>query len=120
MIEIEKYPCKDTNEATERERYWFETLSAGLNTHRPQITQQEIAEWKKEYKIQYRIENADKIKESSIKYRIENADEIKERKKQYRIANADKIKEYKRQYRIANADKIKEYSIKYQQSKRLV
>ena len=27
MIEIEKYPCNDKNEAKARERYWLETLN---------------------------------------------------------------------------------------------
>ena len=32
MIEIEKISCKDRNDATKRERYWLEELSAKLNT----------------------------------------------------------------------------------------
>ena len=28
MIEIEKYPCNDKNEACARERYWYELLNA--------------------------------------------------------------------------------------------
>jgi hypothetical protein len=31
MIEIEKYPCHDKNEARARERYWYELLNANLN-----------------------------------------------------------------------------------------
>ena len=31
MIEIEKFPCNDENEAKARERYWLELLSANLN-----------------------------------------------------------------------------------------
>jgi len=31
MVEIEKYPCKDRNEAGARERYWYEQLNANLN-----------------------------------------------------------------------------------------
>ena len=32
MVEIEKYPCNDSNEACARERYYYELLNAKLNT----------------------------------------------------------------------------------------
>ena len=35
MIEVEKYPCNDGNEARSRERYWIETLKATLNERTP-------------------------------------------------------------------------------------
>ena len=35
MLELEKYPCKDKNEATLRERHWVDLLSATLNTNNP-------------------------------------------------------------------------------------
>ena len=35
MIEIEKYPCLDHNEATKRERYYYELLNANLNMVSP-------------------------------------------------------------------------------------
>ena len=35
MIEIEKYPCKDKNEALARERHWLEELKAKLNVRSP-------------------------------------------------------------------------------------
>jgi hypothetical protein len=28
MVEVEKYPCKDANEATAKEREWFERLNS--------------------------------------------------------------------------------------------
>lgn len=31
IIEIEKYPCNDGNEARARERHWYETLKADMN-----------------------------------------------------------------------------------------
>jgi len=42
MIEVEKYPCKDINEASARERYWYEILNANLNMSVPNRT---IQEW---------------------------------------------------------------------------
>ncbi len=36
MIEIEKFPCNDRNEAAARERYWFEQLNTkNMNTKKP-------------------------------------------------------------------------------------
>jgi hypothetical protein len=35
MLEIEKFPCTDSNEADSRERYWIETLKATLNSQVP-------------------------------------------------------------------------------------
>ena len=42
MLEIEKYPCKDRNEAQVRERYWIETLNANLNKQVPTRTKRNI------------------------------------------------------------------------------
>jgi predicted GIY-YIG superfamily endonuclease len=41
MIEIEKYPCNDKNEATARERYFVELYKANLNNNIPNRTYQE-------------------------------------------------------------------------------
>ncbi len=41
MIEIEKYSCNDSNEAIARERHWYETLKANLNTDYPGRTANE-------------------------------------------------------------------------------
>ena len=38
MIEIEKYPCNDKNEACKRERHWIEILKANLNIQIPSRT----------------------------------------------------------------------------------
>ena len=43
MIEIEKYPCNDVNEARSRERHWIELLDARLNTNMPN---RNIIEWR--------------------------------------------------------------------------
>jgi hypothetical protein len=48
MLEIEKYPCVDGNEARLRERYWFEQLQATLNTYTPIITKEEDIQRRKE------------------------------------------------------------------------
>jgi hypothetical protein len=54
MIEIEKYTCEDKNEATARERYWYEELKATLNACVPARTKQEYYEKHKEDREQKR------------------------------------------------------------------
>jgi hypothetical protein len=65
MIEIEKYPCNDINEATARERYYYELLNAKLNTNYPGRN-------KTEYNKDYYQDNQDNFKE----YRENNKDKI--------------------------------------------
>jgi hypothetical protein len=66
MIEIEKYPCKDVNEACSKEREWFENLNSNLNTNYPQRSLSEYQQDNKEkinqYKEQYRENNKDKAR----------------------------------------------------------
>jgi hypothetical protein len=60
MIEIEKYNCNDKNEASARERYWYENLKANLNSNCPNQTNKESSK-------EYRINNKEKIKEKRNK-----------------------------------------------------
>ena len=70
MIEIEKYPCNDSNEAGKRERYWYELNHATLNTMYPGRTH---AEYVKENHAYFLL----KYKQ----YHIEHKEEINERKR---------------------------------------
>ena len=66
MIEIEKYSCADDNEATTRERYWYEQLNGTMNTLNPHRSQAERWIINAGYSAQrkeYRKENKDKISE---------------------------------------------------------
>lgn len=87
MLEIEKFPCNDGNEARSRERYWFEQLNANLNTLIPNRGQREYQESVKE-KIRDYHKGYDK------EYRQKNKDRITE----YYEANKDKLLEYKKQW----------------------
>jgi hypothetical protein len=58
MVEIEKFPCKDTHEATARERYWYENLNSQLNTFYPHRS-----------RVEYREDNEDKISQQRQCYR---------------------------------------------------
>jgi hypothetical protein len=89
MIEIEKYPCKDANEASAKEREWFEILNS-LNTHVPNGMSRH------DYKtdsIQYHKDNRDILLLQSIQYPKNNRDQILIRKKQYYDNNRQKVME---------------------------
>ena len=88
MIEIEKYPCKDGNEAKARERYWFEQLNSSLNASLTIIFEDEVQ---------------DKIKEKSRKYRERHGHKVEyrlnksENQRIYRELNREKINQRKRE-----------------------
>jgi hypothetical protein len=105
MVEMELFNARDKKNLHRRERHWIETQKASLNSRKSYITEEEI----KEYKAEYRANNADEIKEYQAEYRANNADEIKE----YRANNVDKIKETQSEYRAKNVDKIKERNAEY-------
>jgi hypothetical protein len=121
MIEIEKYPCIDSNEARARERYYLELLNAKLNIVIPTRTRKEykednkelIKEKAKELDKKYREANKEKIAERNKKYREANKEKIAERKKEYREANKEKIAELDKKYREANKEKIAERKKEY-------
>jgi hypothetical protein len=100
MIEIEKFPCNDSNEARARERYWYEFLNASLNTRKPIIY------------------NVDEIRENKKEYYINNKEKLNEAHKIYNEINKEKLKAYQNKYRNQNESKIKEYQDKYRQHKK--
>ncbi len=102
ILEIEEYPCNNLNEATARERYWYETLNSTLNTQVPNRTHKE-----------YKEDNAGKIKDYQKEWYKDNADKEKEYKNQYYKQNADKYKQYKKEYREQNKEIINEKQRQY-------
>jgi hypothetical protein len=98
MIEIEKYPCIDANEARKKERVWFEELNAKLNMIFPQRTDEE-----------YRNDNKEKVKN----YRKENIDHIHEVGRIYHQQHKEKRNSYSEVYRTNNKEKIKQLSVDY-------
>ena len=63
MIEIEKFQdCNDINEASARERYWYELLNAKLNTNYPARNDKKYHENNKEKIQNYQKEYREIIK----------------------------------------------------------
>ena len=72
MIEIEKYPCNDINEASARERYWYQLLNAKLNTNCPGRNDKEYYQDNKDKMQEYYQDNKDKIQKFSKEYYEKN------------------------------------------------
>ena len=85
MIEIEKFPCNDGNEARAREEYWRCHFNAQLNTLRSYRT----AEQKKTYNK----EKNDRNKDKRLEHYEQNRDKLLEQKKAYYEKNKDNILE---------------------------
>ena len=113
MIEIEKYPCNDGNEARTKERFWYEQLSATLNSIKPIITKDEAKDEAKEYSIEYIKKNKEILKEKWTNYYYENKEIIKEKGVDYRINNKDAIKERGAKYYHDNIEVLKKKHLEY-------
>jgi hypothetical protein len=82
MLPIETFSCKNKQEATIRERYWYENLNGDLNSRFPTRTQQE--------------------------YQQANTEKIKDYRKEYQQANIEKIKDYQKDYQKIYYEENKE------------
>ena len=113
MVLVENYSCSNGNEARTKERYWYETLHANMNTQKPNRTHEEyrldnrdvILEKKK---IDYQ-NNKEHYKEMNEKWKSEHTEEIKEMKVKWYNGNLSKIKE--RNKIICKCECGKEYTL---------
>jgi hypothetical protein len=94
MIEIEKFPCNDGNEARGRERFWYEQLNASLNSQKPLKTKSDI----QTYNQTYYLNNKNKISDATKQYAEDNKEKVKEYRKKYREEHKEKQKEYMKEY----------------------
>jgi len=110
MIEVEKYPCNDGNEARAKEREWYESLCANLNSEVPNRNRREYEEANKQkinqYKKKYAENHKEQIKEYNKEYYGTNKEHITERQKKYDEANKEHKKEYSKEYRENNREKV--------------
>ena len=60
MIQIEAFPCENGNEARARERYWYETLQASMNSRIPFRSHEELIEIQRERDKERYYSNKDK------------------------------------------------------------
>ena len=94
MIEIEKFPCNDRNEAAARARYYYELLNANMNSQAPTFDKVN----KKIYMKKYRESNKEEISEYDKAYKEANKEKIKARNSKVyhcEICNQECVHSYK-------------------------
>jgi hypothetical protein len=102
LVQVEKYPCEDSEQAKMRERYWFEILQNEVRT------EDEAKEQKKFNRKQYYLEHATQKKAYQRQYEAKNADKIKAYRKQYKKDHIEENKAYWKQYYLEHAEKLKQ------------
>jgi hypothetical protein len=85
MLEIEKYPCNDNNEARFRERYWYEQLKSTMNSIKPALY------YHNESSKSYYINNSEKIKNEKKLYYKNNTELYLEKQRAYHHLNKEKL-----------------------------
>jgi hypothetical protein len=98
---VEKFPCEDKMELSQRERYYIENNEC-VNKNIPCRTKKE-----------YCKDNKKNIAARDKKYRQLNKDKIVERNKKYYQINKDKIVERHKEYHELNKEKIAEMHKEY-------
>jgi hypothetical protein len=104
MIEVEKYPCNDGNEARAREEYWRCHFNAQLNTIRAYRTDEQKKEQDKERYEQ----NKGKILELHKERYEQNKGKILEQDKTRYERNKEKILEKAKERYENNKNKLSE------------
>jgi len=121
VIEVDKCPCLDFNDALKIERYYIETLNATLNMVIPTRTTTEYYYSNKEIRLEnhkkWVNENLEKVKLYNLQYREQNKERILERDRNssrtYRENNKEKVKETKTKYYEKNQNEILEKGREY-------
>lgn len=109
MLQIEAYPCSTDVEARLKEREWYETLNATMNTVRPFRSEEERKEQMKEYLAL----NKEQIAEQRKEYMALNKVKIAQYQKEYKVLNKEKLTEQAKLYYENNKEKIALYQNEY-------
>jgi len=111
MIEIEKFPCNDHNEATKQERYWYEVLNANMNHLNPNRTKKEYRDSHKEEIAkqgkEYRDSHKEKIFMQRKQFRDNHKDELKEKKHEFYEQHKEQILLHQKEYKEKHKEEIK-------------
>ena len=125
MIEIEKYPCNDKNEALARERYWIESLKSTLNKVIPTRTYQEWREENKEHIAEYKKGHNEANKEHITEYHKEHYETnkehlLKKQKKRYEANKEHILKAKKERYEANKEHLLKKQKERYEANKEII
>ena len=101
MVQIERYPCADSNEAFARERDWQDALNTTMNSQKAQRS-----------KAEYYLDNREEILAKGKEYYLDNKEQISEKNKEYYEEHHEQLIAKQIIYNQANSEKIKERNSK--------
>ena len=108
IVIIKKYPCNSKIELEIEEEKCRKELQANLNSIKCHITKEELIENRKNYYINNRENNKEKIVEKSKKYYEANKEIILEKNKKWKEEHKEDIKEYLKKYTEEHKEHIQE------------
>ena len=112
LVVIEKLEnCNDSEHARTRERFWYEDLSATMNSNRPLVYEEEYKQIARDLSKEYYDNNKDDKLTKARQYYHDNKEKMSLYHKEYSLKNnlSEYNKQYCKQYRIDNKEKIKQY-----------
>ena len=115
IVIIEQYPCNNYEEARTRERYWYETLNANLNSFCPTLNIENQNDNAKRYRDLNKEHKRDYYKQ---RYQL-NKESILDYQKQYNELNKESIRDYKKQYNELNKEHKRDYAKRYRELKKI-
>jgi hypothetical protein len=111
MILVEYYNATDRLDLRKRERYWFDELSAKLNSVKPYTSEEE----RKNNEIEYRENHKEEHRQYVKKHYEDNRDDYLNRAKNNYEKNRNKKLKYQKEYHQKNTIKVSEYHKEYWQ-----
>ncbi len=97
MLPIEEYKCENKLQSRIREQYWIDLKDSKLNSRKSYISEEQITQYYKEHRNQYRITHKEELNQYKQQYHIENRNEILAKSKQKYSENRDEISEKRKQ-----------------------
>ena len=73
MVEVERYPCNDSNEARIREEHWRSYFNAKLNSKKSFTTEQERLDQMKSYYLVHKERMREQMKQRYLRVRAINS-----------------------------------------------
>jgi len=104
MVEIEKYPCNNNNEARTRETYYYQLLNANLNKYKPLITDEEEKQNEKKRKQKEQYKNNQKIYRDTLSEERKAEKKLQDKMRKQTDYYKNYSKEYNKQYREKNGE----------------
>jgi hypothetical protein len=107
IVLLELYPCNSRDELRMCEQKHIDSCEC-LNKRKAFRSDEELAEYNKEYMKEYYEKHKDELAESAKEYRKQHKEEIAEQKKEYHQSHKKQIAERQKIYREEHKEEIAE------------